>query len=169
MDAKAPSAALLHSRANEISPTCGLYGKYDETNLHAIRDCYWCWDVWRRGDYSTRSSGAFFGEMNLAKWVDWNMQQELGRETGGICWSVMFRQAASSLWFWRNKMQHSEDLDRPPPLFCLNDILYRARLLDLANQKNVNVLSDDLSSKPTQTAGESFLEAQLATDVISFC
>lgn len=75
-------------------------------------------------------------------------------EKNGIEWHWIFRKAINTLWYWRNRKWHSDGEETPLPLFCVEDILYSAKLIDVSIHKSTSEASRFFNSNQNPIARE---------------
>jgi hypothetical protein len=98
------------SKMHLSSPYCSFCGDRIETELHVLRDCSKCMNVWLNivGDNGREQ----FFNSNLQQWIYLNINGNIqGIEIDN--WQNYWAHACHSLWTWRNKEIHDESFVRP--------------------------------------------------------
>jgi hypothetical protein len=92
------------------SPFCSFCGDVIETELHVLRDCPSCMNVWLNIVHDN-SREAFFNS-NLQQWLTMNITgQIVGIDAA--TWNIYWAVACHSLWTWRNKEIYDDNFHRP--------------------------------------------------------
>lgn len=93
--------------------------------------------------------------MVIKYWIYYNVT---GKDFCGFSkleWTVIFMEAISRLWFWRNHHLHDTDSPLPSTIDLVRDILYRARNI-LTNLYNVSPSDISRGDHINPTLGSSF-------------
>jgi hypothetical protein len=101
---------LRLSKMHRGSPFCSSCGDIIETELHVLRDCAQCMNIWLA--VVKDSTRAKFFNSNLQQWIGSNLNGEIQGE-GVENWPSFWAHACHSLWFWRNKEAHVDNFFRP--------------------------------------------------------
>lgn len=111
-----------------------------EDTLHTLRNCSWARAVWQllvqQGDRHR-----FFMVQNPLKWVEANMTSSWRPRSQQEKWRYIFREAVSSIWYWRNQKIQECVRQTPPPTRIRDDILCRVNKL-LVAYSSVNDVGD---------------------------
>ncbi|KAK2459136.1 TMV resistance protein N [Trifolium repens] len=98
------------SRMHLGPPFCSFCGDVIETELHVLRDCAQCMNVWLV--VVNNSVRERFFNLSFQQWIVSNLNGEFHGE-GVEDWSSFWAQACHSLWYWRNKENHVDNFFRP--------------------------------------------------------
>ena len=61
-----------------------------ETNLHAVRDCKWITDIWKKHVHPSRWRD--FKNKGLKAWIDWNLNEKHIGCSEDVNWQLIFQQ-----------------------------------------------------------------------------
>lgn len=123
-----PTHGLLHSRHGAEQENCSICGASRESNLHAVRDCYWIKEIWQDlvpRQWHTR----FFDSDRTEEWIDFNLSQHLGEPWSEVEWNYVFREMVAIAWFWRNRLVHSTQREFPVSRVLKAEAFTRAKLI----------------------------------------
>jgi hypothetical protein len=89
---------------------CAFCGDVEETELHVLRDCPRCMNVWLNIIHGNKRD-VFFNS-NLQQWININMNGTIeGIEVNK--WDSYWPSACHSLWYWRYKESHDDNYNQP--------------------------------------------------------
>jgi hypothetical protein len=92
------------------SSFCAFCGDVEETELHVLRDCPRCMNVWLNIIHGNKRE-VFFNS-TLQQWINININGTIeGIEVNK--WDSYWASACHSLWYWRNKESHDYNYNRP--------------------------------------------------------
>ncbi|KAF7801954.1 ribonuclease H [Senna tora] len=104
-----PTRKKLSSQGlgTDICPMCR---RFSESTLHIFRDCVISHEFWSKC-VSISEHSTFFN-CSLKSWVEWNIQSSR-KSLGTIPWLVIFDNAVSTFWMWRNQSIFEEGFETP--------------------------------------------------------
>lgn len=100
--ARLPSASILFQRRCLESPACPRCNDQNENNMHAVRDCRYSANLWKRV-LKTQDVAKFFQYTDEKEWIAGNLSN------GSNYWTLMFREMLKQSWANRNKQIFQKD------------------------------------------------------------
>lgn len=129
-----PTAEFLYSRHIQQDGRCSICKSPMEDTMHALRNCQWARDIWKQLVRSVQGNAAwqsFLAPQGIHHWIMENIQPNRNPDLQ-TDWRYVFREALSTIWYWRNQLVHGNVTCLPPPWTVSKEIISRSRKLELS-------------------------------------
>jgi ribonuclease HI len=104
---------LTNYRKNKMklgTPFCSFCGDIVETELHVLRDCPKCLNVWI--NVVEDNDRSLFFNTDFHQWITLNINGGI-RGTNMDNWPSYWATSCHAIWGWRNREQHDDNFFRP--------------------------------------------------------